>query len=266
MSVKGPLSLANRQGPWVELQLEHEDRASINCISPSDLGSWFEQRIAEHDYRLRALKFAHNAAASSINRKRPREVLVEIFALLPLKGSGYYEYRHTSYLLVCRAWYSLLLQTPRFWAALLNKPHLLTNGYWGTVRGNALYDRYLERSGAVALGLPIHLTSDHILRSLSPHCHRITRLYVRITPERELEGPVLHSLLSAGMPSLVDLDVTHTHVYNPPRTGGPLILNARHLPGLHSLAHPWTSTVIGDAVARLRYLRLEGCNWCETPR
>ncbi|TFK85365.1 hypothetical protein K466DRAFT_190390 [Polyporus arcularius HHB13444] len=96
MSVKGSLSLANRQGPWVELQLEHEDRASINCINPSDLGSWFEHRIAGHEYHLRAFKFAHNAAASSINRKLPREVLVEIFALLPLKGSGYYEYRHSS--------------------------------------------------------------------------------------------------------------------------------------------------------------------------
>ena len=240
--------------PWAELRLRDEDRSAIEGLDTLEAQSWIWQRIEEYDYRIRTLRFAYNAS-SPINRILPEEVLSEIFSLLPWSTPDKSDDPHTAYLLVCRGWYSLLLRTPRFWSALVSQPRILTNKGWQS----GVYDRYLERSGSIPLALSVDDPRDETFRSLNAQSYRITSLRVNILVSTERGLRLLNSLLNAGMPSLVELDFSHMHDFGYCPGTPELELRAQQLPRLQSLTHSWMTVKVGDAVAALRHMRLEGC-------
>ncbi|RPD55695.1 hypothetical protein L226DRAFT_617085 [Lentinus tigrinus ALCF2SS1-7] len=235
--------------------------------SPTPVGHkgsklWAELHLHEEDHRLRDLKYAYNASVP-INRMLPPEVLSEIFSHLPSPLPTRRQHPHTPYLLVYRAWYSLLLHTPQFWAAFLSRPRILTDKGWET----GLYDRlYLERSGTVPLSLSLDNRTDRAFPSLILHRHHITSLRIGITVIGQLGSEpdlsLLNSLLNAGLSLLAELDVYHIHLGGS-RPKGSLIFHSQQLPRLRSLTQPWTTTAVGDAVAQLRHLHLEGCAVCD---
>ena len=97
--------------PWSFIS--QEDNTALANLSLPELQRRTREEIDRHrDYML-ALSTIHNAAAP-IHTLLPPEILINIFAVLPIE-----DLRDVRIMLVCRRWRDLLLRTPEFWANLL---------------------------------------------------------------------------------------------------------------------------------------------------
>ena len=114
--------------PLAELSGQHDlldvNAETISALQHEDVDSWCKLRIDEYKSRIRALRSVYNSAAL-INRLPP-ELLMEVFKNIPHTSK---RTRHGALaaLHACRAWYSLICQTPHFWRNFLSVPRDLSN-------------------------------------------------------------------------------------------------------------------------------------------
>ncbi|RDX53550.1 hypothetical protein OH76DRAFT_1399475 [Lentinus brumalis] len=97
--------------PWS--YISHEDKAALDGQPLWEIQRRSRDMIKRHQDYMIALSTIHNAA-SPIHALLPPELLINIFAILPIE-----DLRDARLTLVCRRWRDLLLRTPEFWANLL---------------------------------------------------------------------------------------------------------------------------------------------------
>ncbi|KAI0699924.1 hypothetical protein C8T65DRAFT_294727 [Cerioporus squamosus] len=159
---EGPSTYVPVSDPWSYLSLE--DKASLDGLPLAEIQRCTRNMLERHrDYML-ALSTIHNAA-TPIHALLPPEVLIHIFAMIPVE-----DLRDVRLTLVCRKWRDLLLRTPEFWANLLTIVH-----------DQAIKDDFLATALQRAYPLQIALrVSMKLLQrpQFEPHLNRISSLRV----------------------------------------------------------------------------------------
>ncbi|RPD59316.1 hypothetical protein L226DRAFT_614135 [Lentinus tigrinus ALCF2SS1-7] len=230
--------------------LSSEDRTNLAFVSPSKIQEWTLAKIEDYTNRIEALKAVHNSAAA-INRKLPRDVLLEVFSQLKpdRRSAGWYDVLH-----VCRLWRLLLFRCPAFWTDVLRAPRDLVGV---TERSMARLTHFLDLARTRPLELSVIGLPQSAARALSSHARHIVVLEVEGN-QRDLA--LLNSLIDAGLPLLKRLSVAHRCDTRNTRALPPIQLGYDKLPCLRSLKMPSQSSyIMSHTFARLSHIELYGC-------
>lgn len=174
-------------------------------------------------------------AIASINAHLPPELLMKIFTHIHPEDDG-----EMRYLLVCRRWRELFLQTCEFWVDLLSIPQELPLDNIPSVarRLPALLMRSGGQDGAQGLGLRI-IDSD-LSKSLAStfrvYRHRLVSLTLQVRCSIPEGAKILEDLFIEGMVRLMELELIVTSSRRQKRS---VAIDFKAFPCLRLLAIPW---------------------------
>lgn len=157
--------------------LPPEDEARLMALSPHQVQHATLQLIQEYRAKIKAFEsYIHQAidiynAFAPIHLVLPDEILFEIFRVARPSSPRHIRLTH-----VCRAWRSIIHNTPDFWADFLGAPGLILAP---SDKHSPFLQTVIDRSAHRMYALTISCTNLELLNALPSHVSRLSSLTLK---------------------------------------------------------------------------------------